>query len=216
LPPGDPQRPASRCPSDPGSRPAFAPSGRPPAAGEGSLAFRHHPFLRHIPVEVQPIRQVLPLDRHDPTLALDHPLDRDRVETNTLPPLEHLPDRWRAHQQKARPPAVPRILWQPGVHAGDVRTLGKDVIAVTAGPRREPPVRPGLGDPLVPEDPVLFAVCGRERVVIITHQLIRALPPVAHPGHLSLDPGEGGDVIGELLALQLPADKANGDDDPPL
>lgn len=103
---------------------------------------------------------------------------------------------------------------QPCIHKCHICALGEDIITIIAGVQSEPPVRPDLSDPLFPEDPALFAVCGRERVVIITHRLIRALPAVAHPGHLPLHPGESGDVVGEVPALQLPADETDGDDDP--
>ena len=91
-------------------------------------------------------------------------------------------------------------------------TLGKDVVAVVAGHHCEPPIRPGLSNPLVPEDPPLFAVCGRADVVVVDRRLVRALPAVAHSGHLPLHPGKVGDVVGEVLALQLPTGEANGED----
>jgi len=50
--------------------------------------------------------------------------------------------------------------------------------------------------------------------VIIARRLVRALPAIAHSRHPPLHPGEGGDVVGEVPALQLTADKADGDDDP--
>ena len=60
---------------------------------------------------------------------------------------------------------------------------------------------------------MIFTVFGCESIVIIARRLVRAFAAVEYPSYFALYPSEGGDIICKVSALQLPADKANGDND---